>query len=87
MKSSEKHFYPTCSLKPNCVKKKSFLELLVSQKLLVEFFSIKTAIILIVANNLQPVTKILKQLYKSLQLYQYCMPLIYFKFVARCSYF
>ena len=51
------------------MRKKSFLELLVSQKLLLKFVSSKTTRTLIVANNLQAVTKILEQLYKSPLLY------------------
>ena len=38
----------------------SFLELFVSQKLLVKFVSSKITRILIAANNLQPLTEILK---------------------------
>ena len=56
-------------LKAKLSQTKSFLKLLVSQKLLVKFVSSKTTRILIVPNNLQSVIKILKQPYKSSLLY------------------
>ena len=56
-------------IKAKLSQKKSFLELLACQKLLVKFVISKTERILMVANNLQPVTKILKHFYK--------LPLLY----------
>ena len=60
LKFAEKNFLSYFFIKVKLSQKKSFLELLVFPKLFVKFVSTETTGILIVANNLQPVTKILK---------------------------